>query len=203
MKKRFLTVGKFLVCSAIAATMFSCSNKQTAPTSVSDSKNADGLSNVAYVYADSLVNGYDLYNDEATKLMEKQSKYEQDLQSKGKSLERRMMELEQNLKKNLITPTRYQELGQQLMAERDKLMQNQQQISMELQDDQIQIMNRVSDSIKSYINSFNADKRYKMIINCNAALLYADPELDITKQILDGLNDNYRKGKSTTDSTAK
>ncbi len=55
-------------------------------------------------------------------------------------------------------------------------------------------MSRVADSIKNYINLFNADKRFKLIITSQgySTLLYADPALDITKPILNGLNDRYR-----------
>ncbi|MBQ2097368.1 MAG: OmpH family outer membrane protein, partial [Bacteroidales bacterium] len=79
------------------------------------------------------------------------------------------------------------------------LMQTQEQQSMELADDQAQIMSRVADSIKNYINIFNADKRFKVIITSQgySTLLYADPALDITKPILNGLNDRYRGTSSS------
>ena len=69
---------------------------------------------------------------------------------------------------------------------------------MELADDQAQIMGRVADSIKNYINIFNADKRFKLIITSQgySTLLYADPALDITKPVLNGLNDRYRGNTS-------
>ena len=65
-------------------------------------------------------------------------------------------------------------------------------------DDQAQIMGRVADSIKNYINIFNADKRFKLIITSQgySTLLYADPALDITKPVLNGLNDRYRGNTS-------
>ncbi|MCQ2252982.1 MAG: OmpH family outer membrane protein [Bacteroidales bacterium] len=191
MKKRYTLVSKILACTLAATALFSC-NKQTPTTSVSASGIAtDGI---AYVHIDSLVNGYDLYNDEATKLMAKQNQYEAELQSKQKSLERRAMELQNNYEKRLITPTRAQEIQQQLAVESQKLQQTYQQQSMELADDNAMIMNRVGDSIKNFLKVFNADKRYKLILSTQGSspVLYGDPSMDITNQVLKGLNERYR-----------
>lgn len=196
MKKSFISISKVFACAIAMTTLFACANNSST-VSVTPGSGAS-TEGIAYVYIDSLVNGYDLYNDEATKLMAKQNQYEQDLQSKGKSLERRAMELQQNYEKRLITPTRAQEIQTQLANEQQKLMQTRDQQAMELADDQAQIMNRVGDSIRKFIDEFNADKRYKMIISTqgNSVLLYADPALDITKTILDGLNNRYRGNAS-------
>ena len=85
MKKSFISIFKAVAC-AIAITMAtSCANQNggnTVAVSGGASVSTDGI---ACIYLDSLINGYDLYNDEMTKFMAKQNKYEQDLQSKGNS----------------------------------------------------------------------------------------------------------------------
>lgn len=205
MKKRYTLVSKLLACAIAATALFSCNNSKTqAPASSSSS--AAAIEGIAYVDLDSLVNNYDLFNDEMTKFMTKQNQYEADLQGKQKTIERKAMELQQNFNKNLITPTRAQEVQQQLAAESQKLQQKYQEQAMELQDDQAQIMKRVGDSIKNYISEFNSDKRYKMIISTNgqSVVVYGDPSLDITSQILKGLNDRYRGngGAAKADTTS-
>ena len=197
MKKRFIQVSKMMACAvAFTAMLASCGGKQTTATVSSNGNSGDGI---AYVYIDSLVNGYDLYNDEVTKLMDKQNKYEADLQSKQKQLERRAMELQNNFSKNLITPTRAQEVQQQIAMEGQKLQQTYQQQSMELADDQAQIVSRVGDSVQNFINEYNADKKYKLILGTqgNSIVLYGDPSMNITGVILKGLNDRYRSMASS------
>lgn len=205
MKKNFISITKVFAFAIAISAIFACNNNKTnGGSAIAASGSSVSTEGIVYVYLDSLINGYDLYNDEMTKLMAKQNKYEQDLQSKGKSLERRAMELQQNYDKRLITPTRAQEIQQQLAAEQQKLMQTQDQQSMELADDQAQIMSRVRDSVTNYINVFNADKRYKMIIATQgySSILYADPSLDITKDILNGINDRYRGNAPASTATA-
>ena len=189
---------KALFFSTALAAIASC-NQNGKPVNVSSSNGASVSNEIAFVYIDSLVNGYDLYNDEATKLMAKTNQYEQELQSKGKSIERRFMELQSNFEKKLVTPTRAQEIQQNLQLEQQKLLELREKQAMELSDDQAQIMNRVGDSIKEY----NKTKGFKMIMSTqgSSTLLYADPNMDVTQEILKALNDRYRKGAA--DSTAK
>ena len=135
--------------------------------------------------------------------MAKTNQYEQELQSKGKSIERRFMELQSNFEKKLVTPTRAQEIQQNLQLEQQKLLELREKQAMELSDDQAQIMNRVGDSIKNYIKEYNKTKGFKMIMSTqgSSTLLYADPNMDVTQEILKVLNERYRKGAA--DSTAK
>ena len=197
---------KALFFSTALAAFASC-NKAGNTVNVSSSNCSNVSNEIAFVYIDSLVNGYDLYNDEATKLMTKTNQYEQELQSKGKSIERRFMELQSNFEKKLVTPTRAQEIQQNLQVEQQKLLELREKQAMELSDDQAQIMNRVGDSIKNYIKEFNKVKGYKMIMSTqgSSTLLYADPSMDVTQEILKALNSRYRNGggAAATDSTAK
>lgn len=191
MKKRYKLASQVVACAITATALFSCGQQQSTTPISGSSNSADGI---AYVYIDSLLNGYDLYNEEMTQFYAKQQQYEQELAGKQNSLERRAMELQQNYEKRLITPTRAQEVQQQLAAEQQKLQQTYQQQAMELQDDQAMILNRVSDSIKNYINVYNADKRFKVILGTqgNSVVMYGDPSLDITPALVKGLNERYR-----------
>ncbi|MBQ5404094.1 MAG: OmpH family outer membrane protein [Bacteroidales bacterium] len=197
------SITKALACALALTGLLSCNGRQSSNNSQIAGGNSSVTGDIAFVYIDSLVNGYDLYNDESTKFMAKQNQYEQELQSKGKSLERRAMELQSNYEKRLVTPTRAQEIQQQLAAEQQKLMELRDRQSMELADDQAQIMNRVGDSIKNYIKEFNQKKGYKMIISTqgSAPLLYADPSMDVTQEILKALNSRYNKKASEKEST--
>jgi outer membrane protein len=207
MKKCFLIVKALIVSAALTAFM-SCDKGGNVTVSSSNGSSLSG--EIAFVYIDSLVNGYDLYNDEATKLMAKTNQYEQELQSKGKSIERRFMELQNNFEKKLVTPTRAQEIQQNLQVEQQKLLELREKQAMELSDDQAQIMNRVGDSIKNYVKEFNKKKGFKMILSTqgSSSILYADPKMDVTQEILKALNSRYRNGSGSTtapaaDTTAK
>lgn len=157
-------------------------------------------SDIAYVNMDSLIDKYDMYNDLSTQLMAKQNQLEQELQTKQKSIERKAMDLENQYKKNLITPTRAQEVQQNLQVEQQRMLQWRDEKMMELNDDQAKISRMVYDSIQNYINEYNADKRYRFILsnNVGGVLLYGDKSADITEIVLKALNSRYNKSGQTS-----
>lgn len=62
------------------------------------------------------------------------------------------------------------------------------------------MMNQIADAINTYIQSYNADKAYSLILTTQGDILQApvvaaDATLDITDEVLAGLNDEYVKTK--------
>ena len=64
-------------------------------------------------------------------------------------------------------------------------------------------MNQIGDAIKTFLDKFNEDHKYAMIIATQGSILPApvaagDPDLDVTDAIISGLNDEYiqNKGKA-------
>ena len=193
MKKNLLVTVKAFALAIACTMVMGCANNNT-----NNANNAPAAqsSDIAYVNMDSLIDKYDLYNDLSTQLMAKQNQLEQELQTKQKSLERKAMDLENQYKKNLITPTRAQEVQQNLQIEQQRMLQWRDEKMMELNDDQAKISRMVYDSIQSYINEFNADKRYRFVISnsVGGVLLYGDKSADITETVLKALNSRYNKG---------
>lgn len=191
MKKSIITgiSALSLACAVLAG----CSKQGNQSSSTEKTNNQDNALSVAYVNIDSLIDKYDLYNDLSTQLMKKRSDLEAELNSKGKSLERKAMELQQNYEKKLVTPTRAQELSQNLGVEQQRLQQWQQQKSMELADDEQKLNRMVYDSIKACVNEYNKDGKYKMVISNSfgGVLIYGDESLDITAPVLEMLNKRY------------
>ena len=197
MKNIFRYTAKTLAIAFALMAMGCANNNSTQTGTTTTTANND----IAYVNMDSLVDKYDLYNDLSTQLMAKQNQLEQELQTKQKSLERKAMDLENQYKKNLITPTRAQEVQQNLQIEQQRMLQWRDEKMMELSDDQAKITRMVYDSIQSYVNEYNATKKYRFIIsnNMGGVLLYGDKSADITAEILTALNNRYNKaGNATT-----
>ena len=61
------------------------------------------------------------------------------------------------------------------------------------------MMNKISDAIMQYVKKYNAEKKYSMIISTQGAntVLIADPALNITDDLLKGLNEEYRAQQNT------
>ena len=52
------------------------------------------------------------------------------------------------------------------------------------------------DSLDNFLKEFNRDGRYKLILSRSGDnVLYADPAVDITNEVVAGLNKRYKKTK--------
>ena len=73
------------------------------------------------------------------------------------------------------------------------------------------MQNQILEAIRSYVEKYNAEKKYSMVIatqsvngtpgSLTAPVLEAESFLDITEEILAGLNDEYIKSKSAPKSS--
>ena len=70
------------------------------------------------------------------------------------------------------------------------------QIGDRAEEEQV-MLNRIHYSITEYLKEFNSDYRYKMILSSSTTgpVLNADPSLDLTQIILEGLNKKYAAEK--------
>ena len=72
------------------------------------------------------------------------------------------------------------------------------QKQQEIQEEQVVMMNQLGDAIQTYLEKYNAEKQYAMIITNSggAPVITADASLDITEDVLAGLNEEYIKTKN-------
>ena len=70
---------------------------------------------------------------------------------------------------------------------------------MEMAEEESVLINKVMDALNSYLKTYNDQKRFSIIINSSATMntvLQADSALNITGEVVAGLNEEYVKTKS-------
>ena len=74
---------------------------------------------------------------------------------------------------------------------------NRYKMQAELAEENTVMMNNIYHSLNKFLEEFNSDYRYSMILTTSggAPILHADPLLDITDLVVDGLNAQYAKDK--------
>ena len=60
------------------------------------------------------------------------------------------------------------------------------------------MMNQLADAIKTYLDKYNEEKQYAMILTNQggAPVITGSASLDITEEVLAGLNEEYVRNKS-------
>lgn len=180
-------------------------NNKTPDGSSSPAENTNPLDyKIAYVNLDTLVDAYDYYNEEKTKLLKWQTEKETDLDSRYKALQRKALEIQKKVQDRMMTPTTAQKRGEQLAFQEQQIMQDKQTFEYESMEKNQKLTLAVFDSIKTYLRVYNKDKNYKLILSndtLGTTILLGGSKMNITPDIIKGLNDRYRS--ANPDSTLK
>lgn len=186
-----------LVCLAIIP---ACGNNEKQPTGKKAAKtaktvDADNLPNYRYVDLDSVLSKYNLaidYNEEMLRMQtnfeNKGKTHESKIQNQANTMQRKMQNngylSEESYKQDQQILANMQNSAQQDMA---KLQSSMETAAMAAQ-------KAINDSIEAYIKEYNAKRGYDAIF-FKAATLYINPDLDITDEVVEGLNAKYNKVK--------
>ena len=187
---------KILAAVAALAVLAGCKNTAGTPAADSSAAASNGInsvSDIAYVDIDSLIAHYDMYTDISAEFETKAKKIEGELTSKKRRLEKEVRDYQEKASNGLMTRSQMAQTEEQLQAKMQSYEQSSQKTLAELDEEQQVMTNQVIYSIMNYIKEYNSNLRYKMILSTTGSgpVLDADPALNITSEILDGLNQRY------------
>jgi len=152
---------------------------------------------IVYVNIDSLVRGYDMYFDLQKEFEATAKKKDGDFSAKMRKFESDARDFQEKVEKGLVTRSQAQQLQEGLAKRQQELQQLQQQLQMELSEEEAVMLRRIQSNIQSYVREYNAEKGYSLILSSsgNSVVLYGNPGLNITSEVLRGLNETYVKAK--------
>jgi outer membrane protein len=155
-------------------------------------------SGIAYVNIDTVIFKFEMFKDKRDLLVEKQKSSENELTAKGQAYERGVLDYQNKVQKGLVTRATAQEMEQSLMQQQQALVELRDQLSYALAEEE-QVMNRqVLEYITTYLDSVKGEYNYQYILgkSFGGQILYADDALDITADIVAGLNKRYQEEKA-------
>lgn len=197
---------KVFLCIALAAVLGSCgeSGQKTAPAAANGK--APEAGSIVYVQMDSLVNNYDMFNDLRTEFEAKWQGVQNDLQNKGKVFQNEVNDFQNKINKGLMTRQEAEEKDRVLSNKQADLQKLGAQKQFEMEDEERVLLNKVMEAVTVYIQKYNEDKKYALILTTNAAsktVLAGEPSLDITQDVLEGINNEYVKSKGKKSAESK
>ena len=205
MKKVTLTIQVVLIIAVAALFVFEFTSlgdqkKQDAKTQTQQQSHEGAVSiegdlRVAYVNIDSLLAGYQMYQDKRDEFVEQQSSSQAELQSRSEELQRKVQELREKLNKGLITRAKAQMMQKDLGQREQQLYQLRDQISSELAEKEQVIYRQVLNSVMDYLDDYADNHNYHYILSYSfgGPILYKKEKLNVTSDVLQGLNQTYQK----------
>lgn len=195
MKKLLANLSKAAAGFAIAAVVISCGKEQSksAAPATSNSQNSE---TIVYVNSDSLLNSYEYFKDVKNVFQEKSKKAQADLTAKGTAFQREVAQYQQsaaNLSAEQRTSTE-----ERLARKQQELAAYNQNAGNALANEEAVENEKLYNKVSDFLKGFAKTKGYKMVLTyskANPTVLYADESLDVTKEVLAGLNAEYKKEK--------
>ena len=152
---------------------------------------------IAYVNIDSLIFNFDMFKDLMNNLLEKQKKAETELNTKSTRYERDVRDYQDKVNKVLITRATAEQMEQALIQQQQELIDLRDKLQADLMEED-QVMNRqVLDYIMKFLEERKSEYNYSYVLgkSFGSTVLYSESSLDITTQVLEGLNKKYMAEK--------
>ena len=196
--KKTLSILAVIVSAALFVS--SCNSNQSAQTAaqVTPAGEVAPAGSIVYIQMDSLVNQYDMFNDLKSEFEAKVEAIQDDLRKKSNAFEKSATDFQNKLNKGLLTRSQAETQQQALLQREQDLRNLTGQKQMEMQEEEAVMLRRVMDAIQTYLNAYNETHNYALILTTSAAtntVIVGNPSLDITNDVLAGLNAEYIKSK--------
>jgi outer membrane protein len=196
--------GLSIVCSIILFIMVLSGEKnevketKTASNAVKKNKtlNSNGLK-VAYINTDTIMAKYQMAIDMEKSLQDYQKRLRNELESK---LNKFQSDYENYLKNGAnLTLTQQKQTEQDLTKRQQELPQLEQQMMLNLQERQAEDNKKMLDAVYAFIKDYNKKhQNFDIILSksyIGSSVLYIDEGMDITNEIVEGLNKEYEEYK--------
>ncbi len=187
--------------AVVAAFLFACNGQKTTESGTQNTTGSETASisaiadgSIVYVNIDSLMQNYQMAVDLGNELAEKTKKLDAELTNKQKKHQSNINDFQNKAQKGLETRAKLAEIEQQLMADQQGLMQLSENYRMQLGEEQGVMQRKVLQAIMDFLKEYNKDKGYQYILanSFGSNVLYANPALDITASVLEGINAKYK-----------
>ena len=190
---------------ALMAFAVSCNqNQAAAPAAAAASEDSTAVAgSIVFFNMDKVMEGYDMANDLNSVFETKTSGIQAEIDRRGKKLEKDMTDFQNKVDKGLLTTSvaqaQYQKIQQQQQDYQQYVVRKQQEMGEEQQ----VMINQIANAIAEYVEEYNAEHQYALILATAGPILSTpvvtgDPKLDITQDLLAGLNAAYIKTKEAT-----
>lgn len=157
-----------------------------------------GSVKIAYVFVDSVLANYEYYKVLTDRLVSSKNSLEKELANKGESFQKEVNEFQYKVERKLITSWDAEARQKQLAEQQQVLVNLQNDMQGRLAQEEQSVTVQLHDSVISAVNDVNRKLGYNLVLSSSfgGGLLYAENYMNITRQVLDRLNDTYRKSLS-------
>lgn len=194
--KKLAIVGSALFVFASMLISTSCNNQNETLSAASNGNDSTALS-IRYIDLDSVTANYDLVKDFNEVTLRTQANLNSAVQAKQQEIQYKAGEIDRKLRNHgYISEQMAQEDYQKLQQQQQKAEAYINNLQMKAQQEQLDQQMAFLDSLNNFIADYVKTHPYDAILFKNAGV-YMNPKLDITKEVVAGLNARYTKKETS------
>ncbi|MEG0795624.1 MAG: OmpH family outer membrane protein [Odoribacter sp.] len=156
---------------------------------------------IVYINTDTLMNNYLLAVELNEAFLKKQEERRTELNVKAKSLDQEANEFQRKLQNSgFLSEARAVDARDQLLVKQENLRRLQQEMIDKSAREQSELNRQLFDEITTFLKEYNQEKGFNIVLSTQLGgnVLYAENGFDITRDIVNRLNKNYKKNSGTT-----
>ncbi|MDX1904199.1 MAG: OmpH family outer membrane protein [Thermonemataceae bacterium] len=188
-------------------TLFACTEKPANDTKKNqnntntDTKTNNGDKTIVYVNTDTLLAGYELYKRALKDIEVKKNQFTTDIEGQASNFQTKVLKAQQNAQS--MTMGEIENTKKSLAQEEQRLVQYRDALMQNLANQEKDLADKINKNIDSFMKKYAEKNGYKMILSYKQGVTawYADNSLDVTADVLKGLNEEYKSeaGSATTE----
>ena len=146
---------------------------------------------IAFVYTDSVINKYELFQNRSDIITQKGKRFDLDLQSKARDFEQEIAIFEQT--GGNLTQDQINRKQEELKQKEQNLINYRTTLMQELSDDESELLNDVYDRVQEFIKEYARENGIDLILSHTrgGAMWYGVDAIDVTRFVVEGLNKEY------------
>ena len=188
----------FSSCNSTCETATSTADSTAAAKPVVMTPKEIKASKIVYINSDVLNEKYDFVKDLVSAAQIKQQRLENVYQKKGQEFQQKYTDLQQKASQGLLSENQTQIAQEELAKGKEELDKMEAQLQ-DLADEFQKSNDEVRKTVVDYVKEYNKTGQYNYILTYTegpgGVVLLANDSLDITNEIVEGLNAQYRAKK--------
>lgn len=188
------------VAMALTLGLAACNNQNnnTAASAEQTVEESTTTGKIAVYFVDQVLNQYQMAIDKNAEFQKEYEAKTKDLNASARKLEKDFAALQDKVNKVLITRADAEKEAAKIQERQANLQARSEKASAELAEKEQVMTNQIFNAIYEYVNALNADGKYDIILasTTGTPVVSVKAELDLTQQIIEGLNASYTAEKA-------
>ena len=191
---------KKLLFAALALVMglAACTNQNAPKAEAAEAAEATTTGKIAVYFIDQVIAQYQMAIDKQAAFQKEYEAKTKDLNASARKLEKDFNALQDKVNKVLITRADSEKEAAKLQERQNSLQARSEKASAELAEKEQVMTNQILNAIYEYVTELNTEAQYDIILvsQTGSPVMIVNPELDLTQQIIEGLNKAYTPEKT-------